>query len=65
MKRIKLITIFIVLALVAFIGAFTHQNHSNAQADEIFAKIAQYKTWAKITKEPVKVSLDLESLAGG
>lgn len=60
MNRIKLITIFSVLVLVGIIASNSWQFSSLAKDDEILSEIAKYKSWAKISKEPIKVeSLNL------
>jgi hypothetical protein len=68
MKRIKLITIFSVLMSVGIIASNSRQFSSAAKDDEVLSEIAKYKTWTKVSKEPIKVEFDAISasdLGGG
>jgi hypothetical protein len=64
MNRIKLLTIFSVLVLVGIITDNSRQFTSAAKDDEVLSEIAKYKTWTKVSKEPIKVET-LELLKTG
>jgi hypothetical protein len=62
MKRIKLIVIFSVLILVGIIANNSRQFSSAAKDDEILSEIVKYKSWTKVSKEPIKVeTVNLQS----
>ncbi|MEZ5428629.1 MAG: hypothetical protein R2747_20450 [Pyrinomonadaceae bacterium] len=56
----NLIKIFVVLGILGFL-TLVYQNtlvfESHAEKDEILREIAGYKTWTKMTKEPIKVDV--------
>lgn len=60
--KIKLIAIAFILSLVGivFYGSHRFSVSANNAADEI----ANYKTWSRITKEPVKVEINEAALSG-
>ncbi len=64
MLKVKLIAILSILGLVGIVLNSSHQFSSKAQTDDVLTEIADYKTWTKITKEPIVVKFD-ESLPDG
>ena len=64
MKRIKLIALLTVLGVVGIV-LFNSNQVSQAKNDDVLEQIAKYKTWTKVSKDPIKVEIDVNSLAGG
>ena len=64
MKRIKLIALLTVLGVVGVVLLNANQV-SQAKNDDVLEQIAKYKTWTKVSKDPIKVEIDVNSLAGG
>ncbi|MBX7174972.1 MAG: hypothetical protein K1X72_28605 [Pyrinomonadaceae bacterium] len=64
MKRIKLIALLTVLGVVGVV-LFNANQVSQAKNDDVLEQIAKYKTWTKVSKDPIKVEIDVNSLAGG
>ena len=64
MNRIKLITIFSMLILVGIIANNSRQFSSAAKDDETLSEIAKYKTWTKVSKDPIKVESDALTISG-
>ncbi len=66
MKRIKLITLITILSLVGIVSFNSYQSPTKASGDSIFEEIANYKTWTKVSKDPIKVDVTIGAdLAGG
>lgn len=53
MSKIKIFAVAGILSLVAIVLANSPVIVSKAEGDEILREIAAYKTWTKITKEPL------------
>jgi ABC-type cobalt transport system substrate-binding protein len=64
MNRIKLITIFSLLTLVIIIANNSRQFSSSAKDDEVLSEITKYKSWTKVSKEPIKVESDALTIGG-
>ncbi len=64
MKLIKLIGLLMILGLLGII-LLNSNPVSKANGDESLEQIAKYKTWTKVSKDPIKVEVDTNSLAGG
>lgn len=64
MLKIKLIAIIGILSFVAFVFHNSHSFSSSASGD-VFEEIAKYKTWVKISKEPIAVRNEEAALVGG
>lgn len=58
MLKIKLFVLAVVISLVGFISSTSHQFSSKAESDTILGGIAAYRTWAKVTKEPLGFQID-------
>ncbi len=65
MKQIKLISILSILTLAGIVVSSSRQFASQAENDEILTELVKYKTWTMVSKAPIKVDVDLASLAGG
>ncbi len=63
MIKLKLMAIVGILAFVAFVFHNSHSFSSSANSD-VFEEIAKYKTWAKISKEPIAVRNEDAALSG-
>jgi hypothetical protein len=64
MLKIKLITIFGVFVLVGIVLSNSSSYSTSAETDNALQEIANYKTWTKITKEPIKVGFQVDGKAG-
>lgn len=64
MIKIKLGVIVFVFGLVGIISNSSHRFSSHAETDAA-DEIANYKSWSRITKEPIAVKLETTSLGGG
>ena len=64
MKRIKLIFILSVLALVGIFMTNSHHFSTNAKGDRVLEEIAKYKSWTKVSKEPIKVAFSIDGADG-
>lgn len=62
MLKIKIFTIAAVFLVVGIALNDSENFSSYAQNDEIADKVAKYKSWSRITKEPFKVSSYASSL---
>lgn len=56
MLKLKLIAILSIFALVAIVLSNSSSVSTLAKVDNTLQEIAGYKTWTKITKEPIEVS---------
>lgn len=66
MRRIKLITILIFIGLVGTVLLSSQQFASKAKGDSVLEQIASYRNWTKVSKEPIKVNVTIDSaLSGG
>jgi hypothetical protein len=65
MKRIKLIVILTLLGLVGAVISSSPQFLAKAEKDQVLTEVAKYKTWTKVSMEPIKVEFDTSSLEGG
>ena len=63
MIKIKVILILSLLMLFAFFSANVGLFSTSAKTD-VLEEIAKYKTWSKITKEPVVVAINNAGLVG-
>ena len=64
MLKIKLIVVGAACALFAF--ALFHSTPSTVSAEtDVVSEIAQYKTWTRMNREPIRVELAPLDLAGG
>ncbi|HEV7643157.1 MAG TPA: hypothetical protein VGO50_04375 [Pyrinomonadaceae bacterium] len=54
---LKILTVSSVLGVVAFIFCGSQFFNSRAEGDDVFQSVAKYKTWAKISKAPIKAKL--------
>ena len=64
MLKVKLIVVGAAFALFAF-ALFHSAPRPAAAATDVVAEIAQYKTWSRLNREPVRVELAPLDLAGG
>lgn len=64
MIKIKITAITAVLLLVGIVLSGSQQFSTSAEGD-VFDEIAAYKTWTRITKEPIKVGFVIDPNAGG
>lgn len=55
MLKVKLIAVLSVFAIVAIVLSSSSSFSTSAENDNAVQEIAGYKTWTKITKEPIKV----------
>lgn len=55
MLKIKLFAVACVLSLTAIVLSISPVFVSKADGDRILQEIAVYKSWQRITKEPIKV----------
>jgi hypothetical protein len=65
MKRIKLAVLLSLFGLVGIYVSHSHQFSSKAENDQILEEIAKYKSWTKVSKEPIKVEFTIDGLSGG
>ncbi len=56
MSKIKLFAILSILCLVIMVLNISPVFVSKAESDFVLQEIASYKTWTKITGEPIKVA---------
>ncbi|MGI9055458.1 MAG: hypothetical protein ACR2F2_06615 [Pyrinomonadaceae bacterium] len=63
MIKIKIFAVAFILSLVGII--FYGSHHFSVSANDISNEIANYKTWSKITKEPITLKIDESSFVGG
>jgi hypothetical protein len=61
--KIKIISILSILFLVGIVFHNSRSFSSSAKGD-VLQEIAKYKTWSKITKEPIVVKIDESALIG-
>lgn len=61
MLKIKLLAMFGFLFLVGFM---LFKSNPISAENEFFDEIAKYKTWTKVSKDPIKVEFDLSSVGG-
>ncbi len=59
MLKIKIISILSILILVGTVLSISHSYSTSAKGD-VVQEIANYKTWSKITKEPIKIVTQLQ-----
>lgn len=64
MKRIKLIILMTILSLVGTVS-FSSNQVSKANGDEALEQIATYKTWTKVSKDPIKVEISIGGAEAG
>lgn len=64
MLKIKLIATLSVLFLVGMVFQNSHSFSTSAKGD-VLKEIANYKTWTKISKEPIEVKIAEASFIGG
>ncbi len=64
MLKIKLFVIVVVMSLVGIISSTSYQFSSKAESDTILGEIAAYRTWAKVTKEPLGFQIDGAAASG-
>lgn len=62
-KRIKLIVIYSLLLVVTFLFS-SRQFSSEAKGDAVLEEIAKYKSWTRVSKEPLKVELTIDGADG-
>ncbi len=53
-SKIKLFAIAAVFAFLAIVISNSQSFSSKAKGDDVLTAIANYKTWTKITKKPVR-----------
>ncbi|MEO6590093.1 MAG: hypothetical protein ABIP06_12395 [Pyrinomonadaceae bacterium] len=63
MMKIKIIAIAFILSLVGIV--FSGSHHFSVSANDVSDEIANYKTWSRITKEPITLKIDESSFVGG
>lgn len=63
MLRIKIFVIVSILFLVGIVLNSSDGFESSAKGD-VFEEIASYKTWTKITKEPIKTAFQIDGASG-
>lgn len=63
MIKIKVSAIAAVLLLVGIVLSGSQQFSTSAEGD-VFEEIASYKTWSKITREPIKVGFTIDGNSG-
>ncbi len=63
MLKIKIIAVFSILLIVGIVISNSRSFSTSARGD-IFEEIAAYKTWTRITKEPIKVEAYASNLIG-
>lgn len=56
MLKLKLTAISGILFLIGIVLSNSSSASTSAKIDNAIQEIANYKTWTKITKEPIKVS---------
>lgn len=64
MIKIKLGAIVFIFGLVGIILNSSHRFSSHAESDAA-DEIANYKSWSRITKEPIPVKFTIDSSGGG
>ena len=64
MLKLKLMVIVGVLSFVGIVFLNSNSFTSSAKGDAI-EEIAKYKTWTKVSKEPIIVKIDEAALVGG
>ncbi|HRH44799.1 MAG TPA: hypothetical protein PKY82_24385 [Pyrinomonadaceae bacterium] len=64
MKLIKLIALLMILGLLGIISLSSNQV-SKANGDEALEQIAKYKTWTKVSKDPIKVEVTIGGAEAG
>lgn len=63
MLRIKIFVIVGILFLVGIVLSSSERFASSAKGD-VFEEIANYKTWTRITKEPIKTAFQIDGTSG-
>lgn len=63
MFKLKIIAIAVILCLVGIILNSSSHFSSSAKGD-VLQEIAAYKSWTKITKEPIKVDFQIDGAGG-
>lgn len=59
------IKIFAIAAILLSVGIVLNSFHRfSVSANDIADEIANYKNWSKITKEPVKIELNVAAVSG-
>lgn len=61
--KIKIAAVAFILGLVGIVLNSSH--HFSVSANDVSGEIANYKTWSRITKEPITLKIDEASLGGG
>ena len=73
-KNVKLFVLAVVALSVAGFSLSSRERSAHAQVDDTLTKIAQYPTWKRITKEPIRgatldsllsATVDAEAIGGG
>ena len=66
MLKIKLFAVAAFIALTAIVLSSSNRFAASANED-VFREIANYKTWQRINKEPIKVesTFQFDDLSGG
>jgi hypothetical protein len=66
-NKIKILSTFSFVALIVAILSFTPNFTAKADGDELIKEIADYKTWKRINKEPIKVEggFTIDDVSGG
>ena len=64
MVRLKIAAVVIILSLVGIVSNISHHFSSEAKGDLILQEIAGYKTWTRITKEPVITAINEAAISG-
>ncbi len=64
MPKIKLAVIVIFLSFAGFALTNSEQLITSAKTDFV-QEIANYKTWSKITKKPIKTEFTIDNASGG
>lgn len=62
-NRIKILAISFFITLVAIMLSFAPNFSTNAEGDGFIKEIADYKTWTKINKEPIKATNQIDGTA--
>lgn len=63
MFKTKIIAVLSILFAAGIVLNNSHTFSISARSD-IFEEIAQYKTWSKLNREPIRVELNLDFSGG-
>jgi hypothetical protein len=51
--------------LLGFVGIVLNSSYQiSVSANDVSDEIAKYKSWSRVTKEPVKVEIDTSAISG-